>query len=142
SPSGESINRLCFARSPAGRNSTRVGLRGRSQLRPNPPISRYPHSRVDARRPGAGPARGGIIGRRMDAPGSATLVGDFVGVLARIERDFEPIQIERVATDSIRIHRRGAELAVLAAGAELPAGFDVALIVGAGEELAHALAQL
>src|SRR5690606_28629011 len=62
--------------------------------------------------------------------------------LARIERDFEAIQIERVATGSIRIHQRGAELAVLAAGAELPAGFDVALIVGAGEQLGRALAQV
>jgi HD-GYP domain-containing protein (c-di-GMP phosphodiesterase class II) len=78
----------------------------------------------------------------MDTPGSAMLVGDFAGVLARIERDYEPIQIERVATDSIRIHKRGAELAVLAAGAELPPGFDVALIVGAGEELARALAEV
>ncbi|HVI03386.1 MAG TPA: HD domain-containing phosphohydrolase [Enhygromyxa sp.] len=78
----------------------------------------------------------------MDTPGSAMLVGDFAGVLARIERDYEPIQIERVATDSIRIHKRGAELAVLAAGAELPQGFDVALIVGAGEGLARALEQI
>ncbi|MFO7561051.1 MAG: GAF domain-containing protein, partial [Enhygromyxa sp.] len=72
---------------------------------------------------------------------SATL-GDFAEVLARIERGFEAIQIERVATDSVRIHQRGAELAVLAAGAELPPGFDVALIVGAGEELGRALARV
>jgi len=79
----------------------------------------------------------------MPPSGSATPVGDFAGVLARIERDFEPIQIERVAADSVRIHQRGAELAVLAAGASLPPqGFDVALIVGAGEGLARALEQL
>jgi HD-GYP domain-containing protein (c-di-GMP phosphodiesterase class II) len=78
----------------------------------------------------------------MDAPGSAMLVSDFAGVLARIERDFEPIQIERVAAGSVRIHQRGAELAVVAAGAELPQGFDIALIVGAGEELARALEQI
>ncbi len=78
----------------------------------------------------------------MDTPGSATLVGDFAGVLARIERAYEPIQIDRVADASLRLHQRGAELAVLAAGAELPAGFDVALVVGAGEGLARALEKL
>ncbi len=78
----------------------------------------------------------------MDTPGSATLVGDFAAVLARIERAFEPVQIERVAKDSIRLHQRGAELAVLAPGAELPRDFDVALIVGAEDGLARALEQL
>jgi HD-GYP domain-containing protein (c-di-GMP phosphodiesterase class II) len=78
----------------------------------------------------------------LNLPGSAMLVGDFAGVLARIERDFEPIQIERVAPGSIRVHQRGAELAVVAAGAELPHGFDVAIVVGAGEGLARALEQL
>jgi HD-GYP domain-containing protein (c-di-GMP phosphodiesterase class II) len=77
----------------------------------------------------------------MDEPAIAP-IGDFAGVFARIERRFESAQIERVGTDSVRIHQRGAELAVLAAGAELAPGFDVALIVGAGESLARALARV
>ncbi|PRQ07297.1 HD family phosphohydrolase [Enhygromyxa salina] len=77
----------------------------------------------------------------MDEPITAP-IGEFAGVLARIERRFDPAQIERVGVDSVRIHQRGAELAVLAAGAELSPGFDVALIVGAGDALARALAGL
>ncbi|MCA9700751.1 MAG: GAF domain-containing protein, partial [Myxococcales bacterium] len=55
---------------------------------------------------------------------------------------FEPEQIERVGPGSMRVHARGAELAVLEPGARLPTDFDVALIVGAGEALAAALANL
>jgi HD-GYP domain-containing protein (c-di-GMP phosphodiesterase class II) len=78
----------------------------------------------------------------MDTPSTAMLIGDFAGVRARIERDFEAIQIEHLEGESLRLHERGAELAVLAAGAKVPLGFDVALIVGAGEGLAGALLQL
>jgi HD-GYP domain-containing protein (c-di-GMP phosphodiesterase class II) len=81
----------------------------------------------------------------MDTPEIATLIGDFAGVLARIERDFEAVQIEHLAADSVRIHQRGAVLAVLAAGSTLPQEFDIALIVlgvGAGEALARALEQI
>ncbi|KIG14794.1 hypothetical protein DB30_06380 [Enhygromyxa salina] len=77
----------------------------------------------------------------MDEPVTAP-IGEFAGVLARIERRFDPAQIERVGQDSVRIHQRGAELAVLAAGAELTPGFDVALIVGASDALARALVRL
>ncbi|PRP91962.1 Cyclic di-GMP phosphodiesterase response regulator RpfG [Enhygromyxa salina] len=74
----------------------------------------------------------------MDAPATAP-IGDFAGVLDRIEGNFEAIQIERIGPGSVRIHQRGAELAVLSPGAELPSGFDIALIVGAGDALAEAL---
>jgi HD-GYP domain-containing protein (c-di-GMP phosphodiesterase class II) len=80
--------------------------------------------------------------RHMDVPASATPIGDFAGVRARIERDFEAIALEWVGPDSVVIHQRGAELAVLAPGAKLPSGFDVALVVGAPEQLARALEQL
>ena len=78
----------------------------------------------------------------MDSPASATPIGDFAGVRARIERDFEAIQIEWVGSDSLVIHQRGAELAVVGPGAKLPLGFDVALVVGAPESMARALEQL
>jgi HD-GYP domain-containing protein (c-di-GMP phosphodiesterase class II) len=77
-----------------------------------------------------------------DLPAMATPISDFAGVRACIERDFEAIQIEWVGPDSLVIHQRGAELAVLAPGAKLPTGFDVALVVGAPDAFAQALEQL
>lgn len=78
----------------------------------------------------------------MDTPATATLIGDFAGVRARIEASFEAHALEHVDGSSLRIHQRGAELAVLAPGAKLPVDFDVALVVGAPDALAQALREL
>ena len=77
----------------------------------------------------------------MDTPPSAR-VDDFAGLLARIEHQFDTIELERIGAESIRLHARGAELAVLGPGAPLPPSFDIALVVGAGEELAAALERI
>jgi len=74
----------------------------------------------------------------MDTPPSAR-VGDYAGVLARIEHEFDTIELERIGPTSSRLHARGAELAILSPGAVLPPSFDIALIVGANDELATAL---
>ena len=77
----------------------------------------------------------------MDTPASAR-VADFAGVLARIEHEFDFVELERFGSESLRLHARGAELAVLGPGANLPPSFDIALVVGAGEELTAAIERL
>lgn len=77
----------------------------------------------------------------MDTPASAP-IGDFAGLLALIERLFVAIELERVGPRSLSLSSRGAKLAVLMAGAELPDDFEVALIVGANAPLAEALARV
>ncbi|NVB41822.1 GAF domain-containing protein [Pseudenhygromyxa sp. WMMC2535] len=75
-------------------------------------------------------------------PEAESAVADFAGVVARVEAGFDPAQLERVSHGCLIVRDRGAELAVLEAGARPPIGFDVALIAGAGEELAQALSRL
>jgi HD-GYP domain-containing protein (c-di-GMP phosphodiesterase class II) len=78
----------------------------------------------------------------MDVPATAALIGDFAGVRARIESEYEATALEHIGSHSLLVHQRGAELAVLAPGAKLPDEFDVALVVGAPESMAEALREI
>lgn len=73
---------------------------------------------------------------------AVSLIRDFGGLLERVILEFEPAQVDRVGPGSVRIRHRGAVLALVEAGAEVPRNFDVVLIVGDADRLSVAIGRM
>lgn len=71
-----------------------------------------------------------------------SLIRDFGGLLERVILEFEPAKVDRVGPGSVRIRHRGAVLALVEAGAEVPRNFDVVLIVGDADRLSVAIGRM
>lgn len=73
---------------------------------------------------------------------AVSLIRDFGGLLERVILEFDPAHVERVGPGSVRVRQRGAVLALVEAGAEVPRNFDVVLIVGDPDRLSAAIARM
>ena len=79
----------------------------------------------------------------MAPPDAAALtITDFDGLIAHLEASWGRGWIEGLSPGRVRIGEREAAVTLLEAGADVGEGFEVALVVGAGEALSAALGRL